>query len=40
MYTSSIHQMALDTSHKYHEILMQLVSYNDSVHNGRIPKLI
>ena len=37
---SLIHQMALDTSHKYHEMLMQLVSFHSSVHNGRIPKLI
>jgi len=32
--------MALDTSHKEHEILMQHVSGHVSVHNGRIPKLI
>ena len=40
LYTSFIQQLAKDTSHKYHEILMQLVSFHGSVHNGRIPKLI
>ena len=29
--------MALDTSHKYHEMLMQLGSFQGTVHNGRIP---
>ena len=36
LYTSFIHQMALDTLHMYHEMLMQIVSCHGSVHNGRI----
>jgi len=32
--------MALNTKHKYHEMLKQLVPFNDTVHIGRIPKLI
>ena len=36
LYTSFIQQLALDTSHKYHEILMLLVSFPGSVHNGTI----
>jgi len=38
LYTTLIHQVALDTSHEEHEILMQCVSFHGSVHNGRIPK--
>jgi len=40
LYTSFIYQIALDASHKCHEMLMQLVPFIGSVHNGRIPKLI
>jgi len=40
LYTSFIHQMALDASHKYHEVLMQLVSFHGSVHKGRIPEFL
>ena len=40
IYKSLIQQMACDTSHKEHEILMQRVSCNCSVHNDSMPKLI
>ena len=39
LYTSFIHQMAFDTSHKYHEMLMQLVPFHGSVHKGKIPRV-
>jgi len=40
LYTLFIHQMALNTSHKYHEMLMHIVPFYGSVHNGSISKLI
>ena len=40
LYTPSIHQMAYESRLNYHEILMHLVSFHDSVHNDRIPNLI
>ena len=40
LYTSFIHQMAFDISHKYHEMRTQCVLFHGSVHNGRFPKLI
>jgi len=40
LYTSSIHQKPYKSRHKYHEILMHLVSFHGSVHNDMIPNLI
>jgi len=36
MYASFIHQLAYDTRHMYHALLMQLLSFHGSVHNGGI----